>query len=180
MKTPIVLTQWSHTKQKTGSPLVQVLPCCFYSLISQTNAVQIHHHMGQVVKVPLSCYLVLLSNHSIIARPGNKTAAPLWPDSYRLSGTYFNKILLKIYSFPLNKMYLKLLVAKYQRLGSCLKTLMDNSPINSEGNLSHFHACVGGIGTCLPLETWFMHSKASHFTGQFILQCSTQQTNHKG
>ena len=35
--------------------------------------------MGQVAKVSLSCYLVLLSFDS---KPGNKTATPSWPDTY--------------------------------------------------------------------------------------------------
>ena len=35
-------------------------------------------YMGQVTKLWLSCYLVLLS----IAKPGNKTATVLWPDPY--------------------------------------------------------------------------------------------------
>ena len=35
-------------------------------------------YMGQVTKVRLSCYLVL------IAKPGNKTAAPSWPDPYSI------------------------------------------------------------------------------------------------
>ena len=37
------------------------------------------HHMGQVMKVWLSCYLVLLSFDS---KPGNKTATRSWPDRY--------------------------------------------------------------------------------------------------
>ena len=36
-------------------------------------------HMGQVTKLRLSCYLVLLS---IDSKPGNKTATVLWPDPY--------------------------------------------------------------------------------------------------
>ena len=35
--------------------------------------------MGQVLEVRLSNYLVLLSDDS---KPGNKTAAPSWPDPY--------------------------------------------------------------------------------------------------
>ena len=45
-----------------------------------------HPHMGQVMKVWLSCYLVLLS---MIEKPGNKRAAPSWPDPYSLSWVCF-------------------------------------------------------------------------------------------
>ena len=38
------------------------------------------NHMGQFMKLWLSCYLVLLS---IDSKPGNKTAAVSWPDPYR-------------------------------------------------------------------------------------------------
>ena len=38
----------------------------------------IHFLYGQVMKVGLSCYLVLLS------KPGNKTGPPLWPDAYNI------------------------------------------------------------------------------------------------
>ena len=36
-------------------------------------------HMGEVTKLPLSCYLVL---YQLIAKPGNKTAIVLWPDPH--------------------------------------------------------------------------------------------------
>ena len=40
-----------------------------------------HLHMGQVTKMRLPCYLVLLS---LITKPSNKTAAPSWPDPHTI------------------------------------------------------------------------------------------------
>ena len=36
-------------------------------------------HVGQVAKVRLSCYLAC---YQMVVKPGNKTAAPSWPDPY--------------------------------------------------------------------------------------------------
>ena len=40
--------------------------------------------IGQVTKLWLSCYLVLLSIYQLIAKPGNKTASVSWPDPYTI------------------------------------------------------------------------------------------------
>ena len=48
--------------------------------------------MGQIMKLRLSCYVVLLSTE---AKPGNKTAAVPLPDPYDI----IEKMDLQIYSF---------------------------------------------------------------------------------
>ena len=62
------LIEWHNSKLFT----ITARSLYFWSKLSGPQ----WHHIGQVTKVGLSCYLVL------IAKPGNKTAPPSWPDQY--------------------------------------------------------------------------------------------------
>ena len=57
----------SHYKDKT---------VVFMFIMGIHMLVRWHLYMGQVTKLQLSCYLVML------AKPGNKTATVSWPDPY--------------------------------------------------------------------------------------------------
>ena len=75
---------------------------------------QVWSHMGQVMKVRLSCYLVLLSFDS---KPGNKTAEPLRPD---LHAGHKHKFLSAWNAAMITETYSPILTLKHRETHECV------------------------------------------------------------
>ena len=87
----------THKRHPVLCPYRQGMECIFVSLLLHLYRaivivvsyvilcynwpfyIEFYLFMGQVMKVGLSCYLVLLS---VDSKTGNKTSAPSWPDPY--------------------------------------------------------------------------------------------------
>ena len=89
MEWSVNIWHYSHSWpccRRTGQCTMRFLwrlfdPLLLHQPHSNSNHQQINwlFDMGQVMKVRLSCYLVC---YQMIAKPGNKTAAPSWPNPY--------------------------------------------------------------------------------------------------